>query len=109
MRKRLANPNARTRVAKDEDDRWAPPSCFETHRSALSLGSMDGHRAAMLLSMGRRDNLWMKKMMAQEGSLFPACSLQGAAQLRREWRIRGRGASPPRRDARGQRARARAT
>jgi hypothetical protein len=39
MRKRLANPEARTRVAKDEDDRLAPPSCFETHRSALSLGS----------------------------------------------------------------------
>src|SRR5436309_5537920 len=65
-------------------------------------------RAAMLLSMrAGESNLWMYKTIAREASLFPACSLQGTLQLRREWRIRSEGldrrrGGPCRRRRRGQ-------
>jgi hypothetical protein len=39
MRDGAANSNARARVSKDEDEQPSAPSCFETHRSAMSLGN----------------------------------------------------------------------
>jgi hypothetical protein len=38
FRRHSANSNARARVSKDEDEPPIAPSCFETHRSALSAG-----------------------------------------------------------------------
>jgi len=36
MQDRAANANARARVSKDEDKQVHSPSCFETHRRAVS-------------------------------------------------------------------------
>ena len=92
------------RVSKDEDEPVPSPSCFETHRSALACGRTyararcaapqhegSGGRAFWRdkanTRMGawseRRTNLRVQKKGADEGSLFPACSLQGTSQLER--------------------------
>jgi hypothetical protein len=82
-RRRAGNWIARARVSKDEDER--APSCFETHRSAVStVEGLALAYAAMLLSMrATGTNLRLYEMGAGRPSLFPPCSLQGTVQLQR--------------------------
>ena len=81
MQDRAANANARARVSKDEDKQVHSPSCFETHRRAVSAveGRGPAWRCGAPQHEGRRGRIL--KTSAHESSLFPACSLQGRLQL----------------------------
>jgi hypothetical protein len=95
-----SNSNARARVSKDEDEPLHTPSCFETHRSAANLRSMraplrcdapqhagDGAlrilaKRSQAAAWARRTNLRVWGNERRLAFLFPACSLQGAMQLK---------------------------
>src|SRR5262245_33683980 len=95
--RRSANSNVRTRVSKDEDEPVHAPSCFETHRSATTLGRRRARSrcdapqhegrgrtahfgetkpmgACLLAPCGT--DLRLQETTAGAGPLFPACYLQ---------------------------------
>src|SRR5215813_10036243 len=79
-----AKSNARARVSKDEDSHGMALMLRDASQRPESVEASVPARAAMLLSMrarARSTNLRLWETIAASVSLFPACSLQGTAQL----------------------------
>jgi hypothetical protein len=87
------------RVSKDEDGHGAVLSCFKTHRIAAesckrlcSRCDAPQHEGQHILAKrnhaGRTTNLRLQEIIAGCDPLFPACYLQGTAQLQRVWHVR---------------------
>src|SRR5204862_6002223 len=82
-------PDLRTFVRRS---RVNPRSVSAAHRNAIKCTQIAQTYLRTLRcardTRARRTNLRVQKNGAEEGSLFPACSLQGAVQLQRVVRIR---------------------